>query len=158
MVLYFYVCYNKYILIVMEVEMNIEELIILKNDLKRIYEQEKINSIGINNKETYEKELKDIEKEQIKVDKLIEIYQNQNKNNIIMKLERLYMMLLSNKCEKEFNELNENELFEIFDKYFPDEWVYKYNVLQKEQLLLEAICNNKIIKESKKRYLNKENK
>ena len=52
-----------------------------------------------------------------------------------MKLEKLYMILVANISENRFNELNEDELYEIFDKSFPNEWVYKYSNDEKEQLL-----------------------
>ena len=133
--------------------MDLEELKKLKEELKKVYEEEKSNNNDIVNKEVYENELKDIEKEQFKVDKMIEIYQNSDKNYIVMKLERLYMMLVSNMSENKFDELSDDDLFDIFDKSFPYEWVYKYSNEEKEQLLLDAISNNRIIQNQKaKKY------
>ena len=128
--------------------MSLEELLKLKSELAQAYEREKgvgLSTKDSNSKKVIEEELNDIQKEQFKVDKLIEIYQNQSKNYIVLKLERLYMMLVSNLDEKRFNALSEDEMFEIFDKFFPDEWAYRLTVEQKEQLLLEAISANKMI-------------
>ena len=128
--------------------MSLEELLKLKSELAQAYEREKgvgLSTKDSNSKKVIEEELNDIQKEQFKVDKLIEIYQSQSKNYIVLKLERLYMMLVSNLDEKRFNALSEDEMFEIFDKFFPDEWAYRLTVEQKEQLLLEAISANKMI-------------
>lgn len=138
--------------------MNIEELKKLKEELNNIYEDEKNNGLNTTNKKICENELRDIEKEQFKVDNLIEIYQNHDKDYIIMKLERLYMILVANISENRFNELNENELYEIFDKSFPNEWVYKYSNDEKEQLLLDAIASNKIVKNPKTKKIGMESK
>ena len=126
--------------------MEVEELIKLKKELQQIYEiEEKEYNPNNEDNEIIEEELKDIKKEQIKVDKLIEIYKREDKGYIVMKLERLYMMLVSNLNELEFNSLNEEQMFEIFDNYFPKEWTYKYSIEEKENILLNAICKNRII-------------
>jgi len=128
-------------------KMSLEELLKLKDELAKIYEAEKMSLTDSKSEKITREELNEILKEQYKVDKLIEIYKNPNKNikYIVMKLERLYMLLLSNLNEKKFNALSEDKMFKIFDKFFPNEWVYKITDSQKEQLLLEAISENKMI-------------
>lgn len=128
--------------------MSLEELLKLKEELTQAYESEKNRGLTVSDadsRKVYEEELNSINKELFKVDKLIEIYQSKSKNYIVLKLERLYMMLVSNMGEQAFNALSEDEMFKIFNKLFPDEWVYRLSVEQKEQLLLEAICENRII-------------
>ena len=123
--------------------MNIEELIKLKEELNNLYSEEKKSNSS-------KEELEDIAREITKVDSLIKIYQNNDKDYIVMKLERLYMMNASDIEENKFNTLNEDKIFEIFDRYFPDKWVIDYNLEEKEKYLLDAICTNKLIKTKKK--------
>ena len=128
--------------------MNIEELIKLKEELNIKYSEEKkeydLTEIK-EEKEILEEELKDILKEITKVDSLIDIYRYPDKRYIVMKLERLYMMLIADLNENQFDELSEDKMFEIFDNFFPDNWEYKYNLEEKEKLLLDAICGNELI-------------
>ena len=116
--------------------MNIEDLVKLKNEIQSIYEKEKHGMA---------EEKKDILKELNKVDELIQIYQVKDKEYIIMKLERLYMKIVCNLNDDEFNKLSQEERYKIFSKYFPKDWVLKYSLDKKESLLLESICNNEII-------------
>ena len=132
--------------------MNLNELVELKSELKDIYEEElkKYHTSDLN-KNIFEEELKDIKKEISKVDSLINIYQDDaTKDYIVMELERLYMLLISELDKNQFSKLDENEMFEIFDKYFPDEWVLTYTLEQKEKLLLDAICENKTLVRKKR--------
>jgi len=136
--------------------MDINELLNLKEKLASIHKEEKeklINDNGTNRK-IIEDEINDIIHEQKKVEKLIEAYKNNDKDYIVMKLERLYMMLLLGVTEDEFNKLDEDKIFIIFNKYFPDEWVFVNDSEKKESLLLDAICSNKVINISQnKKYL-----
>lgn len=134
----------------MEVNMNLDELIKLKEEIRKKYEEEmeKYNScISKKDKAIISGELEDILRELIKVDRLISIYQNNNNEEklIVLLLERLYMQLILGMNQEEYDKLSEDKLFNIFDKYFPDEWVYNDDVKDKEKLLLEAICENRKI-------------
>ena len=130
--------------------MNIEELKKLKEEIQAKYDEEKKEyeaSLNSKEKEIVKEELKDISKELLKTIKLIEIYQtNQPVELKEAKLERLYMQLMSETDEENFNNFDEDKLFEIFEEYFPDEWVNINDVHQKEELLLEAICSNQMIR------------
>ena len=132
--------------------MNLDELIELKKYIKKKYENEREefeNNTSRSDKFILVEELNDISKELIKVDKIIKIYQNNTENKkIIFNLERLYMQTLSDLDEKKFNVLTENELFDLFNKYFPDEWVFMNDDKEKENLLLAAICDNKMIEKT----------
>ena len=123
--------------------MNLEELIDLRCELSNLYESEKkklnTNSSVNNN------ELSDISKEIIKLNHLINIYHVDDVDYRVMKLERLYVMIISEFNEEDFNKLDEEKMFEIFNNSFPKTWIYKYNSKEKEQLLLDAICNNRFI-------------
>lgn len=138
--------------------MDINELLALKAQLASVYNQEQLTlrNSDSTNIPILEGEIRDIVHEQNKVEKLIEICQSSDKDYIIMKLERLYMMLLLGIEEDKFNKLDENEIFRIFDKCFPDEWVFINDLELKEKLLLGAICSNKVIDipQSKKYLLN----
>lgn len=136
--------------------MDINELLNLKEKLTSIHkeEQEKLINDNGTNRKIIEDEINDIIHEQIKVEKLIEVCQNNDKDYIVMKLERLYMMLLLGVTEDEFNKLDEDKIFIIFNKYFPDEWVFVNDSEKKVSLLLDAICSNKVINISQnKKYL-----
>ena len=136
--------------------MNINKLLTLKSQLADVYNQEQLTlrNSDSTNIPILEGEIRDIVHEQNKVEKLIEIYQSSDKDYIIMKLERLYMMLLLGVTEDEFNKLDEDKIFIIFNKYFPDEWVFVNDSEKKEILLLDAICSNKVINISQnKKYL-----
>ena len=139
--------------------MNIQELINLRKEIQAKYDEEKkeYNSSTLDvDKENIRDELDDISLELFKVDKLIDIYQNNKEIEFIeLKLERLYMQIMSDFDDNKFEALSENELFEIFDKYFPDKWIYIDDVNKKIELLLTAICNNKLINiKSSKKVLN----
>ena len=136
--------------------MDINELLNFKKKLASIHkeEQEKLINDNGTNRKIIEDEINDIIHEQKKVEKLIEAYKNNDKDYIVMKLERLYMMLLLGVTEDEFNKLDEDKIFIIFNKYFPDEWVFVNDSEKKEILLLDAICSNKVINISQnKKYL-----
>ena len=42
-------------------------------------------------------------------------------------------------------------MFELFDSNFSDEWVFNYSLDEQEDILLDAICNNKLIVQGKER-------
>ena len=139
--------------------MNIQELINLRKEIQAKYDEEKkeYNSSTLDvDKENIRDELDDISLELFKVDKLIDIYQNNKEIEFIeLKLERLYMQIMSDFDNNKFEALSENELFELFDKYFQDKWIYIVDVNKKIELLLTAICNNKLINiKSSKKVLN----
>ena len=129
--------------------MNIEELKKLKEEIQVQYDEEKkLFDASPNKKEKkiINEELKDISKELLKITKLIEIYQTTQPDVLKeAKLERLYMQLMSGIDENSFNNLDQDKIFELFEKYFPNKWVYIENIHQKEELLLEAICSNQTI-------------
>ena len=129
--------------------MNIEELEKLKEELIKIYNDElnkkDISSLNSNEKQIVTDELSDIEKEIHKVESLIEISKINNEALKIARLENLYLMNTNNIKEEDFNKLSEEESYELFDEYFPDNWPYKYNIKEKEEILLDAICSNKLI-------------
>ncbi len=138
--------------------MKIEELVALSEELQALYEKEKkgyengeLDDFG---RDLIDNELKDILKELKKVNSLIKIYKSEDQEYIVMKLERLYMMTLLDLDEPEFSKLSEDETFECFDKFFPDEWVYKYSNDKKEQLLLDAISQNRMIDVQKSKIKN----
>ena len=148
-------CYNLYrvycvgndVIYIME---GVMVLIELREFLKSIYDKEKAEYIFSNlnehDKNVFIEFLKKIFKEKTKVDYIFNVYQKGNKDYIVMKLERLYMMLLYDLNEVQFNSLGDEEMFEIFDKCFPDEWVFIDSLDMKEDLLLDAIRKNKPIR------------
>ncbi len=126
--------------IIVEEDMTIEELIELKRKAQEVYDAEKAkqNAGPIEGLDAIAGEIS-------KIDSLIKIYGNPNIKYRIMKLERLYMMIVSGLSEAKFNQLNDDEMFEFFDNYIPDRWVFNISDEEKEQLLLDAISGNKII-------------
>ena len=130
--------------------MNIEELKKLKEEIQVQYDEEKkLFDASPNKKEKkiINEELKDISKELLKITKLIEIYQTTQPDVLKeAKLERLYMQLMSGIDENSFKALNQDKVFELFERYFPNEWVYIEDIHQKEELLLDAICSNQTVK------------
>lgn len=127
--------------------MNIEELLKLKDELKIIYDEEskELASSDKKNVSLIEDELLDIQREQSKVESLIKIYESDNQDLIVTKLERLYMRIILDISEKEFDALSENKIYDTFSKCFPNEWVFIDDLDKKEQILLDAISNNKIL-------------
>ncbi len=134
----------------MENKINIDELKELIKEIKNTYDDEKKQyeaATNVNDKEIMGKELLDIIGEIDKIEKIIKIYDDSsdNKELIIAKLERLYMQQISgNTNEEEFNKIDFDEKFNIFDSFFPKEWVLR-NDLDKEQILLDAIIKNEAI-------------
>jgi len=130
--------------------MNIEELIKLKEEIQTKYDEEKKQydkTLVEKDKIIISEELKDISYELSKILKLIEIYKtNQPIELIEAKLENLYIQLISEIDDNEFNALDQDKLFELFEKYFPNDWVYINDINQKEGLLLDAICSNQMLK------------
>jgi len=52
---------------------------------------------------------------------------------------------MSDYNDQEFNSLNEDKQFDLFDRFFPDKWVTMDNLKEKEKILLDSISDNKII-------------
>ena len=130
--------------------MNVDELKKLKEEIQIQYDKEKklLSTSPIEKERTLiEEELNDISRELLKITKLIEIYQTNQPDALKeAKLEMLYMQLMSGIDEENFNTLDQDKLFELFEKCFSNDWVYIEDTHQKEELLLEAICSNKIIR------------
>ena len=115
----------------------IREHIILKynNELK-----EKELSDG---KELFDEELRYIKKELDKVDELIDIYNNPDIDYRVMRLEILYMQLVSDMSKEDFSKLTVDEEFDIFNANFPNNWSYAFSIEKKLEYLEEAVCSNK---------------
>ena len=126
--------------------MELEELKKIKEQIIAKYNEELNEKNSSNQKELFDEELKSIKREIDKVDELIEIYKHQNIEYRVMKLERLYMQLITEMSKEEFSRLTEDEEFDIFDELFPDNWPYHFSLENKEEYLKEAICTNKALK------------
>lgn len=129
--------------------MNVEELRQLSQELTLELEEEKAERDACVLEEDESRmnaEIADIEIEIAKVNQLIEIYANSSQPYRIMKLERLYMALMKRLSEDEFVALSEEKKFEIYNEFFPDEWVLnRYVDDEKEDMLLTAISGNQRI-------------
>ena len=78
--------------------MNIEELMNSRKRLEQFYKKELEKSKSSDNKDVYEGELRDIEKEIAKIDALIEIYNNcisKHPQYMLIQLEKLYLWVMS---------------------------------------------------------------
>ncbi len=140
-------------------ELNLQELINLREEIQSIYNREKedyVKNQKAAEKSVISEELSDIAFELEKVNKLIDIFQNNTYEELIeVKLERLYIQMQTTYSAEELDNMNEDKLFEVYDNLFPNEWVYKLDIQQKIALLLTAICDNKMINiKSSKRTLN----
>lgn len=123
--------------------MDLQELIKVREELKETFERERAkydSSIDMY------KALKDIRSEIGKVNALIDIYGSDDQDYRVMSLETLYLMNISGLSQEEFDERDEETYFDMFDQYFPDEWVVAYDETRKEKVLVEAITANKTIK------------
>ena len=125
----------------MEEYMDINELKQIRDDVFTSYEEEK-NKFD---DDVLNDELYFIKKEINKLDELISIYNNDDIEYRVMKLEILYMRNLYDMDEDEFNSLSVDEETDIFMKLFPNKWSYSIPIEDKLKYLEEAIIDNKPI-------------
>lgn len=121
--------------------MDINELKQIRDDVFASYVEEK-NKLD---DDVLNDELYFINKEIKKLDELISIYNNDDIEYRVMKLEKLYMRNLYDMDEDEFNSLSVNEETDIFMKLFPNKWSYSVPIEDKMKYLEEAIIDNKPI-------------
>lgn len=121
--------------------MDINELKQIRDDVFTSYEEEK-NKFD---DDVLNDELYFIKKEINKLDELISIYNNDDIEYRVMKLEILYMRNLYDMDEDEFNSLSVDEETDIFMKLFPNKWSYSIPIEDKLKYLEEAIIDNKPI-------------
>ena len=123
-----------------------------KNELKKIKEEMIIQyNDELKKKEnTYQsdleyEELKYIKKEIDKIDELIDIYTIENTEYRVMRLERLYMQIMTEKNKDDFLNLTPEEEFNIFNNVFPSNWSFEVPIDKKLEYLEKAICTSKMI-------------
>ena len=117
--------------------MNVEDFKTVKNEILKIYNDQKS---FLNSDETNA-----LKKEIYKLDSFIDIYQRDDIDYRVMRLERLYMQNVMDKTEEEFSNLSIEEKADIFTKLFPENWVYEVSMNDKYDYLEKAIIENKII-------------
>lgn len=117
--------------------MNVEDFKAVKNEILKIYNDQKS---FLNSDETNA-----LKKEIYKLDSFIDIYQRDDIDYRVMRLERLYMQNVMDKTEEEFSNLSIEEKADIFTKLFPENWVYEVSMNDKYNYLEKAIIENKII-------------
>ena len=117
--------------------MNVEDFNTVKNEILKIYNDQKS---FLNSDETNA-----LKKEIYKLDSFIDIYQRDDIDYRVMRLERLYMQNVMDKTEEEFSNLSIEEKADIFTKLFPENWVYEVSMNDKYDYLEKAIIENKII-------------
>ena len=129
--------------------MDIEEIIRIRNEIENTYNQELEKAKKSPNSIIYEDELKDIKRELDKIDIIKDLYSNPkssaNKSFKLMKLENLYIWVMSNKTKEEYLNMSEEERFEVFHNNIPDGWTYdeaEYSIDKKIEDLEIAICKN----------------
>lgn len=125
--------------------MELDELKRIKEKIIEQYNKELKERSLSNQKDIFDEELKSMKKEIDKVEELIEIYKHQDIEYRVMKLERLYMQIISEMTKEEFSRLTEEKEFDIFDELFPDNWPYHLPLEKKEEYLKEAICTNGVL-------------
>lgn len=130
-------------------KMDIEELLRIRNEIENTYNQELEKAKKSPNSIIYEDELKDIKRELDKIDIIKDLYSNPkssaNKRFKLMKLENLYIWVMSYKTKEEYLNMSEEEKSEIFHNNIPDGWTYdeaKYSIDKKIEDLEIAICKN----------------
>ena len=130
-------------------KMDIEELLRIRNEIENTYNQELEKAKKSPNSIIYEDELKDIKRELDKIDIIKDLYSNPkssaNKRFKLMKLENLYIWVMSYKTKEEYLNMSEEERFEVFHNNIPDGWTYdeaKYSIDKKIEDLEIAICKN----------------
>ncbi len=125
--------------------MNVDDLKDLRKEIMEIYDEEKKLKEDNKKDKLLDKELEYLKNEIDKVDTLIEIYKDENIDYRLMKLERLYMQIMSEMSEKEFSKLSYDEEVDVFDRFFPDRWSFAVPIEKKLEYLEEAICTNKML-------------
>lgn len=129
--------------------MDIEELLRIRKEIENTYNQELEKAKKSPNSIIYEDELKDIKRELDKITSIQDLYSNpkssKNKKFKLMKLENLYIWVMSNKTKEEYLNMSDEESFEVFHNNIPDGWTYdeaKYSIDKKIEDLEIAICKN----------------
>ena len=125
--------------------MDINELKEAKEVVVSLYEHEKPDLINKNDSISIAK-TKNYEKEINKLDQLVSIYEHDDIDYKVMKLERLYMQNISNLTKEEFNNLSMDQKFEIYYNSFPKKWSTTISLEEKLNYLEDAIIDNELIK------------
>ena len=125
--------------------MEIKELFKLKEEVLLKYNDELKQKDKSGNSNAIDEALNQIKKELDKIDELINIYKVDDIEYKVMKLERLYMQIMTEKTKEEFSNLTQEEEFNIFNNVFPKNWSFKVPINQKLEYLEKAICTNKLI-------------
>ncbi len=125
--------------------MDIKELKEAKEVVVSLYEHEKPDLINKNDSISIAK-TKNYEKEINKLDQLVSIYEHDDIDYKVMKLERLYMQNISNLTKEEFNNLSMDQKFEIYYNSFPKKWSTTISLEEKLNYLEDAIIDNDLIK------------
>ena len=125
--------------------MDINELKEAKEVVVSLYEHEKPDLINKNDSISIAK-TKNYEKEINKLDQLVSIYEHDDIDYKVMKLERLYMQNISNLTKEEFNNLSMDQKFEIYYNSFPKKWSTTISLEEKLNYLEDAIIDNDLIK------------
>ena len=125
--------------------MDVEKLKEVKEEIILQYNNELKQKENTNDQELIDEELKYIKKEIDKVDELINIYKVEDIEYRVMKLERLYMQIITEKTKEEISNLTPDEEFNIFNNVFPNNWSFAVPIDKKLEYLEQAICTNKMI-------------
>ena len=125
--------------------MDINELKEAKEVVVSLYEHEKPDLVNKNDSISIAK-TKNYEKEINKLDQLVSIYEHDDIDYKVMKLERLYMQNISNLTKEEFNNLSMDQKFEIYYNSFPKKWSTTISLEEKLNYLEDAIIDNDLIK------------
>jgi hypothetical protein len=125
--------------------MDINELRDAKKEILSVYDYER--SL-LNNTEAdalLKDELVNIENEIHKINTMIDIYQHEDIEYKVMRLERLYLQNVMNKTEEEFNDLSDAEVADAYVDCFPQKWAFAIPLDEKLNYLEDAIIDNKMI-------------
>ena len=125
--------------------MTIEELNKIKEEIIIQYNNELKQKENTNNPNIIDEELKYIKNEIDKIDELIKIYAVDDIEYRVMKLERLYMQIMTEKNKTAFLNLTPEEEFNIFNNVFPSNWSFEVPIDKKLEYLEKAICTSKMI-------------
>lgn len=124
--------------------MDINELKEAKEVVLLLYENEKTELVNKNDSISIAK-INNYEKEINKLNHLINIYENDDIDYKVMKLERLYMQNISNLTKEEFDNLSMDKKFEIYYNSFPKKWSTTISLEDKLNCLESAIIDNERI-------------
>ena len=125
--------------------MDVNELKELKKEIMLKYNEDKKTRDNNGQSDLINKRLEYIKKEIDKVDSLINIYNVDDIEYRVMKLERLYMRLMNGMTDKEFSSITREEEFKLFNDLFPEKWSFSFSIDEKLKYLEEAISSNRII-------------